>query len=123
MTLNNITTIDPQVLLSELRRDFTVVLPEKIESTEEMWSAQKLLSKLGAQYAFLMAATVEVKEKKRRMKREKADKTEVDVMMEREDLLSTYSEMAKANYNAVSRMVSIRQAVYDELRLLHRSGQ
>ena len=51
------------------------------------------------------------------MKREKADKEEIDKMMEREELLTAYCEIVKMNYQAISRMISVRQQVYEELKM------
>jgi len=125
LSLNTIPAMDPKQLFRELKEEFTNTLPESIRSTDDMWNAQKLLGRLASQYAFLMEATVCVKEEKRRMKRDKenADRLQIDQMMEREDILDQFCNIVKTQYAAVSRMVSIRQSVYDELKLLNqRSG-
>ena len=118
LTINNVTTMDPETLAAELRQGFTPVLLDSVQTTEDLWQAQKLLGIFSSRYAFLMSAAVEVKETKRRMKRERAPKEEIDIMMEREDYLNAFCEITKLAYASVSRMLAVRQQVYEELKLL-----
>jgi len=114
---NNIAETDPEELLKSMKENFTTKLPVQVESVEDLQNAQKLLSKLASQYSFLTAVAVEVKGIKRRMKRDKAAKEKVDDMMEREEILTAYCDSVKMNYNAVSRMITIRQQIYDEYKM------
>ena len=114
---NNIAEADPAELLEEMKKSFTTKLPTQIESVDEMKNAQKLLSKLASQYSFLTAVAVEIKGIKRRMKRDKESKEKVDDMMEREEILTAYCDSVKMNYNAISRMITIRQQIYDEYKM------
>lgn len=109
---------DPKELCDALKENFTTKLPASIESADDMREAQKLLSRLASQYSFLMAVSVEIKGMKRRLKREKAGKELIDAMMEREELLSAFCDSVKMSYNAVSRMITIRQQIYEEAKLL-----
>lgn len=117
MNWRDVQNADPSVLAAELKNSFTTRMPEKIETPDEMYAAQRTLSRLASQYSFLTATNVEIKGLKRRMKREKADKEEIDKMMEREELLTAYCEIVKMNYQAISRMISVRQQVYEELKM------
>lgn len=114
---NNIAETDPEELLKSMKENFTTKLPVQVESVEDLQNAQKLLSKLASQYSFLTAVAVEVKGIKRRIKRDKAAKEKVDDMMEREEILTAYCDSVKMNYNAVSRMITIRQQIYDEYKM------
>ena len=114
---NNIAETDPEELLKSMKENFTTKLPVQVESVEDLQNAQKLLSKLASQYSFLTAVAVEIKGIKRRMKRDKAAKEKVDDMMEREEILTAYCDSVKMNYNAVSRMITIRQQIYDEYKM------
>lgn len=114
---NQIEQAEPEELSVALKTHFSTKLPTQIETAEEMREAQKLLSKLASQYSFLTSISVEVKNRKRKMKREKAEKELIDAMMEREDLLNAYCESVKMSYNAISRMITIRQQIYEELRM------
>ena len=114
---NNIAETEPAELLETIKKDFTTKLPVQVESVEDLQNAQKLLSKLASQYSFLIAVAVEIKGIKRRMKRDKEPKEKIDDMMEREEILTAYCESVKMNYNAVSRMITIRQQIYDEYKM------
>ena len=114
---NNIAETEPAELLETIKKDFTTKLPVQVESVEDLQNAQKLLSKLASQYSFLIAVAVEIKGIKRRMKRDKEPKEKIDDMMEREEILTAYCESVKMNYTAVSRMITIRQQIYDEYKM------
>ena len=107
----------PQELLQALKENFTTKLPTQIETPDDMRDAQKLLSRLASQYSFLQAISVEIKGRKRKLKRDKAEKNEIDDMMEREEMLNAYCDSVKMSYNAISRMITIRQQIYEELKM------
>lgn len=114
---NDVAHCDPNELRTALKEHFTVAIPMSIETIDDMKEAQMSLGRIASQYSYLMALNVEIKGLKRRMKREKAEKEKVDDMMEREELLTTYTEILKMAYNSISRMISVRTQVYEELKM------
>ena len=116
---NTISTISVDSLRAELRTNYAVSLPEEIISIDDMYAVQKLLSRYSANYSFLSAMEIEAKSMKRKAKREKAGKEIIESYLEKEELFHTYAENMKMAYSSLSRMISVRQQINEELKMTH----
>jgi len=117
LTWNNVYEISIEDLKKELKTNFLIFPPKEIVTDEDLSATQILLSRATANYSFLSALSVEVKGMKRKLKREKADKEKIDELLEREELLTAYADIAKSVYTASSRMLSIYQLINEEWKL------
>jgi len=109
--------ISPEALLALLRKQFPPVIPNEIETPEQMQEAARLLGECMANYVYLENMHVEARLIKRRLKQSKAPKEEIEEALIREEILDSWSDMAKNSYSAISRMISTRQQVLFELRM------
>ena len=60
-----------------------------------------------------MAITAKVK--KRHIKRNDGSKRDAEDALSREEIFNTYAEIMKTAYNAISRMITIKQQINEEL--------
>lgn len=109
--------LEPEVLLEAMRKRCCLVIPVTIETVEEMQQAGRILSACASEYSYLSDMALNAKIIKRRFKQEGRSKKEIDDALSREDIFEHFAEVMKAGYNAVSRMITIKQQVNEELKM------
>lgn len=93
-------------------------IPVKVETVEEMKEASQLLSRAGSLYSFMTNAALIANVQKRQLKKDKEKKEEFDDALVRETIFNSYAEQLKICYNTISRMITIKQQINQELRML-----
>ena len=88
--------MEPSELLDYLTAEFSIEIPVSIESVDDLNNAGILLGRCAANYSFLLAQAMLAKLIKRNLKQEKADKTEIDKALSREEILNTFAEISKS---------------------------
>lgn len=116
-SMAEIFSMDPELLLLELSTRVPSHIPISIDTVEDMAEAGKLLGKYASWYSYLMSMSLAAKLKKRALKQEKADKKEIEDALSREEVFSSYADIVKASYNAISRMFTVKQQINDELKM------
>ena len=107
----------PEALQNYIQAEFTITIPVSIETTEDLRDAIEILGKATSFFSFLSNAALYAKLQKRKLKREKADKEMVEDALAREEIFTNAAGVAKAVYNGVSRMVTIKQMLNSELKM------
>lgn len=101
-------------------------IPTDVSSIDEMQEAGRLLGKFASEYVYLTALLISAKRGTRVSKREsqsaapdekESKKRESEDFIDKKDAISQAVDSVKFSYSAVSRMITVRQAVEDELRM------
>ena len=116
MDYNTIFQMDPSNLLTWLLENFSVELPEEIQSTADMENAAKLLLQLSNHYSYLCALASTAKIATRNAKRYDS-KEEYEDMVDRKEIIQNMVDVVKQQYAGVSRAVTIRMENNVELRM------
>lgn len=107
---------EPEELNNLLIVDYSKEIPTNLESASDMTKAGSLLGKLTNDYTYLMAALsyfkIWVKQSK-----QSGNKKEAEDMIMRRDCLQTACDVTKQQYNAISRMITTKQEINNELRM------
>lgn len=107
---------EPEELNRILTKEYLVFIPTNIESAADMSTAGSMLGKLTNNYAYLMAALSYFKIWVKQCKQYKS-KEEAELMMMRRDCIQTACDVIKQQYNAISRMITVKQEINNEFRM------
>ena len=120
--LQNIMTIaqaDPEELAIEMVKKYCITLPEEIETPEDLTEAGRLLGYLANNKTFLFSLLTYLKVRARAEKnRGKENKRTAEEMAMRRDVVELILDSVKGQYDAISRMVTVRKNKIDEMRML-----
>jgi hypothetical protein len=111
-------SIEPMELEDYLRKNFSIRIPASIETVDDLRTASAIISRSYAYYSYLMPLRQLAKIHKRALKRQKESSEEIEKMLTREELFETYASVAKCAYDTVSRMVTIKSQITQELKML-----
>lgn len=141
-TASELLNMDPIELVDWLNQEFKIELPVTLETIEQMKEAGQLLSKTINIYSYLMSmssyAKIAVRDKKResdknakelkankdKAKEEEltyiANKTKKDYenMVDRKEAIENAADIANKQYNAISRMITVKKEINAELQML-----
>ena len=110
-------SMESNILQEYVEKEFFIELPESLDSEDDMKNAIGILSKATSYYSYLSNMAVIAKLEKRRLKRDGASKEDVEKALSVEEIFSNAADIAKATYNAVSRMFTIKQQIAEELKM------
>ncbi len=108
----------PEELIKYLNKLCSFNTPASIETVDDMKEAAKLLGQLGPLYSYLSNMEMTANVQKRFLKKDKDKKELYDSAITREYIFSSYVEQVKMLYNTVSRMLTIKNQIAQELRML-----
>lgn len=117
LSQNNVFTMDPIALADALEVEMFIAIPPSCETPEEMRKMGKLLGLSIQRYSYLSNLAIMARLKKRALKQAGADKLEIDNALAREEVLSQMAENLKMTYNAISRIISVKQEINKELSM------
>lgn len=117
LSQNNVFTMDPIALADALEVEMYIPIPPTCETPDEMRQMGKLLALSMQRYSYLSNLAIMARLKKRALKQSGADKNEIDNALAREEVLSQMAENLKMTYNAVSRIISVKQEINKELSM------
>lgn len=104
-------------LISYLNKLSKIELPKQVETIDDLQFASRALGKLGPLYSWFvnmeMLANITKKQHK------KTNKEKYEEAMMKENIFSSYAKQVNIMYNTVSRMVTIKQQINQELRMLN----
>ena len=117
MSYEKIVNSDPFELNTWLLQSFQCNVPISIDSIEALIKANEMLGGLTNQYSYLMSILsflkIEVKMEKRKCKN---SETTEDMMLRRDCFQDTV-DIVKQQYNAISRMITVKQEINQELKM------
>lgn len=115
-TYEDIFAMNPQDLVTWLHEEFYVELPSKIENTDDMANASELMLQLTGQYSYLAEllsyAKIAVRKAKRALPKE-----EWEDMVDRKEAIERRLDIAKQEYTAVSRAITVKTEANKELMM------
>lgn len=111
-----ILNMNPLELIRWLHDEFNVELPTRLISTEDMETASELLLRFSAQYAYLAELLSYAKVAVRVAKRE-YPKEEWENMVDRKEAIERRLDIAKQQYAAVSRAITVKADVDREMSM------
>lgn len=104
---DQIFSMTPTALVEWLHNEFKTDLPSKIDCAEDMENASELLLLLAGHYSYLAELSSYAKVEVRRAKRE-LSKGEWEDMVDRKEMIERRLDIAKQQYNAVSRAITVK---------------
>ena len=116
MTSKELMEMSPMDLNAFLQKSYRIEIPEAINNADDLKKAGELLSKYSSLYSYFSQMALTAKIMKRNYKAEKADKNIVNDALSREEILSLYADLMKQSYNTISRLITIKLAVNEELK-------
>ena len=103
-------------LMEYIENNYFVILPEGIITAEDLSDAGKMLGHLTNSYSYLANqseyAKIVVREKKGKIPKE-----EYQTLMGKRDVIERGAETVKLQYQALSRMITVKQEINHELRM------
>ena len=120
MTYEDALKKEPKELLNWLVKNFSVAIPEQVNSAEDMVLASSKLLELSSKYSYLCNLASYAKIVCRDYKRNK-DKQEYEDMVDKKEIIGYMSDSVKQSYQALSRAVTIYIHNLEELKMLGHS--
>lgn len=117
LTYNSICSESLEDVVQDLVAEFCVDIPTNVESYDEMAKAGNLLGELTNSYSYMVALLMMLKAGTRSLKRNKEKKDEYEDMVGKRDAVSDTADMIKQQYNAISRMITVKKEMNDELKM------
>lgn len=114
----NILSLDPEDLLQWLNSNFLEDIPIAINNVEDLKNAGVLLGKLTNIYSYLVSLSMFAKLKVREAKKDKENKENIDKAVDRKEIINSYADVIKCQYNAVSRMVTVKKQIDEEMKMI-----
>lgn len=116
-TVPEILAEDPYKLMELFQAEYNFDIPETLDSVEDLKHAGRLLGQLANTYSYIAQLSVYAKISVRTAKRNKEDKNSVDDAIDRKAVIETFAETIEMQYRAVSRMLTIKQQINEELKM------
>lgn len=108
----------PEELLVWLESKFYVKIPSSLESMFDMQEASRLISKLSNDYTYLTILASYSRIYVRNEKRKGKDfKSIYEDMIDKKEIINDVASAVKQQYQAISRMVTIKKEINEELKL------
>lgn len=108
---------EPFHLMELFQEEFGYEIPETIDTIEDMRNAGKLLGRLANSYSYLMQLSSYAKLDVRIARRNKENKEKIDDAIDRKNVIDTFAESVGMKYKAISRMLTIKQQINEELKM------
>ena len=115
--INELLNLTPLDLANWLHARYLFVLPTSVETVEDLRQANELLSKLTNTFAYIESVRTFASIYVREGKKKKLDKEIIDDRISRRDVLDTFANMLKAQYNAMSRMITVKKQIDEEMNM------
>lgn len=118
MDYQEILKMEPKSLMNWLVENFKTEIPIQLDTVQDMETAGRLLGKLTNQYAYLVSLATYAKLAVREEKRKGAsNKVASDNMIDRRDAIQNMADIIKMQYQAVSRMITVKKEINAELHM------
>jgi hypothetical protein len=114
----NILSLDPEDLLQWLNSNFLEDIPVTVTNIEDLKKAGQMLGELTNIYSYLVSLSLFAKLKVREVKRNKESKDVIDKAVDRKEIINSFADTIKCKYNAVSRMVTVKKQIDEEIKMI-----
>lgn len=116
--ISNVLSMEPEKLAIWLNENYSFQIPVVIETADDLRSAGRLMGNLTNTYSYIMSISTFAGLAVREAKRNKLDKSVIDDCIARRDLIKDFADTIKFQYNAVSRMITVKQNIDEELKMI-----
>lgn len=118
MQPNNLFTMSNTEIIDKLRGTILEDIPKGIKSQKDLERLEYLLGKLANDYVYLISMTNYARNYVRQLKRKgKEYQVEYEDMMDKRESLESIASAVKLQYQAVSRMLTIKIELEEENRM------
>lgn len=117
LTVTEILKKDPFELMELFQEEYDYEIPETLDSVDDLKYASKLIGKLANAYSYMSQLSVYAKIAVRNFRREKKEKNCIDDAIDRKAVIDTFVGTLEMQYKAVSRMLTIKQQINEELKM------
>lgn len=115
---NDLYSISVENLIKWLDSRFYVSIPKGLESIDDMKTAGRLLGQLSNDYSYLAVLLSYAKAFVRAEKRKGKDfKASYEDMIDKRDIIDEMTSVVKMQYQAISRMITVKQEIQEELNM------
>lgn len=118
MTIKNIYDLPVEDVALWLTNDMYVQIPLTIDTEEELKYASTLMASISNNYAYLSNIYASLKFLGRQAK-DRKDKAKSDEIIDKRELIHSCLESLSKQRDTISRMITIKQIVNEELKTLH----
>lgn len=115
---NDLLSMEPVELQEYIMSNYSIIIPVSVETAEDLKAASVIISTAYSNYSFLTSMRQMAKIQKRMLKRQKESSAEIEKMLMREEIFETEAGKAKHAYDTVSRMVTIKQMINQEMKMV-----
>ena len=115
LTPETMKIMDPEELSSDLIEEYVHEIPTNVDSIYDMMQAGSMLGMLSNQYSYMLSTLNIFKIWTKLAKKD--SKEEYEKMAMRRDAVETIVDILKQQYNAISRMITIKQEINNELKM------
>jgi hypothetical protein len=111
--------LDPTKLANLMQEGFSFTIPfnEEDISIHDLSYMQALIVKAGNAFPYLAYLNSLAKIQVRKAKREKLSKEEIEDAIDRKEVISNITESVNMQYNAISRLITVKQQINEELKM------
>ena len=114
----NVLSMKPKELAIWLEENYACDIPTIIETLDDLKNAGILLGKLTNIYSFIMSMATFAKLSVRDSKRAGLTKDEINDCIDRRDILDNYAATVKMQYTAISRMITVKKQIDEEMKMM-----
>lgn len=102
-----------------ITKDFSLSIPETIESVDDMILVSKLMADTANKISYIsnLLSYAKVMQREAKRKTGSISKTESEDLIDKKEILSNTLETLTLQHKALSRMITIRQEIMNELRI------
>ena len=115
---NDLLSMEPLALAEYLQNYFSLTAPYSLVTSEDLQHASEILSCAANYYSFLSNMRIIARVHKRALKRKKESADKIEDMLAREELFENQASIVRQVYEATSRMVTIKQQIDQEMKML-----
>lgn len=134
LTLNNILSVSPEEILEDMENSYIYEIPNGIHTEQEVHRAGELLGELMNSYAYTMSLltrvamyykTAKIALPSKPNSKASTDEIEsyykaknaIDTLATKKYILENYTDLIKAQYNGLSRMITVKIKEDEEARM------
>ena len=121
LSYDQVCTMDLLDVVKDMNHEFCIEIPTQIDSLEEMSSAGTMLGDLTNEYTYMVALLAMMKATVRIAKR-KFPKEQYEDLVGKRDAVSDIVDLLKQQYQAISRMITVKQEINQELYMTSGKG-
>lgn len=117
MNIREICDMEPIILANTLASKYCVDIPTDINDYVAMTKAGSMLGQLTNSYSYLISILTVMKVIVRQTKRN-GTKEDYETMVARRDVIQDITDLVKQQYQAISRMITVKQEINKEMQML-----